>query len=144
MQVRLLRPSDAEVANELLRQLGYDMPLKELASRIARVLDAKTHFAAVADQGRSVVGLVHAYERPALEKSCQAVVQSLIVDRHFRGGGAGRLLMASVETWARSQGLTHVVLHTRVERDDARAFYEYLGYHKAATSHLMSKALEGP
>jgi ribosomal protein S18 acetylase RimI-like enzyme len=52
--------------------------------------------------------------------------------------------MASVETWARSQGLTHVVLHTRVERDDARAFYEYLGYHKAATSHLMSKALEGP
>jgi hypothetical protein len=40
--------------------------------------------------------------------------------------------------------LTCLVLHTRDDREDARAFYEHLGYQKAATSHLMSKALDRP
>jgi GNAT superfamily N-acetyltransferase len=141
IRVRSLHPSDVEVTNDLLRQLGYDMPIKELAARIARVLDAEAHFAAVAEQAANVVGLIHVYERPALEKPCQAVVQSLIVDRDLRGTGVGTLLIASAETWAQRKGLTHVVLHTRVERDDARAFYEHLGYHTDATSHLMIKAL---
>lgn len=142
MHVRPLRPSDLEFATDLLRQLGYVVPADVLAARIARVLAAATHYAAVAEQEGKVVGLVHAYERPALEKPCEAVVQSLVVDRHVRKAGTGRLLMAAVEGWALTRGLTHIVLHTRVDRDDARAFYEHLGYRWAATSHLMSKPLD--
>jgi ribosomal protein S18 acetylase RimI-like enzyme len=50
--------------------------------------------------------------------------------------------MDAAESWALARGLTHIVLHTRIDRDDARAFYEHLGYRRAATSHLMSKSLD--
>jgi len=41
--------------------------------------------------------------------------------------------MGAAEAWAQERGLNYVVLHTRVDRDDARAFYERIGYTRAAT-----------
>jgi GNAT superfamily N-acetyltransferase len=141
MLVRLLRWSDLQDVSDLLRQLGYDISSAELASRLDRVLATEAHYAAVAEDGGKTVGLIHAYERPALEKACEAVVQSLVVDRQARKSGVGTLLMAGAETWARKRGVEHVVLHTRVDRDDARAFYEHIGYNETATSYLMSKSI---
>ena len=141
LKVRLLRTDDVPIATELLRQLGYVVSPDELANRVEQVLATGTHFAAVAQDGGRVFGLVHAYQRPALEKPCEAVVQSLVVETGARNAGAGKLLMAAAETWACARGFTNVVLHTRIDRDDARAFYEHIGYRKTATSHLMSKTL---
>ena len=87
--------------------------------------------------------MIHAYERPALEKPCEAVVQSLVVHSCARKKGVGRVLMIAAEAWACARGIWYVVLHTRIDRDDARAFYERIGYTRVATSHLMSKRLEG-
>jgi ribosomal protein S18 acetylase RimI-like enzyme len=70
------------------------------------------------------------------------VVQSLVVDNSARISGAGKLLMINVEDWARRKGIKRFVLHTRVDRDDARAFYERIGYRKAATAHLMTKSID--
>jgi GNAT superfamily N-acetyltransferase len=141
MHVRGLRPSDVEIATELLCQLGYHMSASELAARIAQVSTTDGHYAAVVDDGQKICGLMHVYERPALEKPCEAVVQSLVVEERARKTGAGRLLMGAAEAWARERGLNRVVLHTRIDRDDARAFYERIGYARAATAHLMSKQL---
>jgi ribosomal protein S18 acetylase RimI-like enzyme len=142
MPVRALRPSDLPVANELLRQLGYDIEGAELASRIERVLANAAHFAAVAEHKNAVCGLVHAYERPALEKAHEVVVQSLVVDQRARKEGVGKLLMDAAEMWASTKGARKVVLHTRVDRDDARSFYERLGYRRNSTSHLMTKSID--
>lgn len=141
MQVRPLRASDLDRTTELLRQLGYQMSPSEVASRIANVIASDAHYAAVAVAGEKLLGLVHVFERPALEKPCQAVVQSLVTDEDARRTGVGRELMIAVEAWARRRGLEHIVLHTRIDRDNARAFYERLGYQRAATAHLMSKSL---
>jgi GNAT superfamily N-acetyltransferase len=108
MPVRALRPSDLPVAIELLRQLGYDIEGAELASRIERVLANATHFAAVAEHGNAVCGLVHAYERPALEKAHEVVVQSLVVDQRARKEGVGKLLMDAAEMWASTKGVRKV------------------------------------
>jgi ribosomal protein S18 acetylase RimI-like enzyme len=142
MQVRLLHESDLQVAKELMHQLGYDISISKLAARIDRVQATRTHYAAVADDGGKVLGLVHAYERPALEKPLEAIVQSLVVDVSARKLETGKLLMTAAEAWARARGLTHIALHTRIDRADARAFYERIGYRKAATAHLMGKWLE--
>jgi ribosomal protein S18 acetylase RimI-like enzyme len=139
MHVRGLRPSDVDIATELLRQLGYPVPAKELAGRIAQVSTAEGHYAAVVDDGQKICGLVHVYERPSLEKPRAAVVQSLVVEERARKTGAGRLLMGAAEAWAQDRGLAYIVLHTRTDREDARAFYERIGYTRAATAHLMSK-----
>ena len=141
MQVRRLTLADLEIAKELLQELGYAMPLGELARRITCVLATENHFAAVADDGGRVCGLIHAYERAALEKPCEAVVQALIVNHRARKTGVGRSLLLAAEAWAHAKGLNRVVLQSRVDRDDARAFYEQLGYERAATAHLMIKRL---
>jgi len=143
MPVRSLQLSDLPIASDLLRQLGYEIAPLELASRIKRVLANPTHFAAVADERGSAIGLVHAYERPALEKAYEVVVQSLVVDQKARQAGIGKQLMSAAEAWAKSRGVRQVVLQTRVDRDDARSFYEHVGYRLAATSHLMVKTLDG-
>jgi hypothetical protein len=91
MQIRLLHRSDLQIANDLLHQLGYDISSAELADWIDRVLATRTHYAAVADDGRKVVGLIHAYERPTLEKPHEVIVQSLVVDVSAPKLGTGRL-----------------------------------------------------
>jgi ribosomal protein S18 acetylase RimI-like enzyme len=142
MTIRELRRTDVQAVQGLLRQLGYDVPLTDLMERIERVLGANQHYAAVAEASARMLGLVHVFERPALERPSAAVVQSLIVDAGSRHAGVGRALMAAAEQWARARQLKHVVLHTRIDRDDARAFYMRLGYDIAATSHLMLKEPE--
>jgi GNAT superfamily N-acetyltransferase len=143
MHVRLLRRSDHPITTQLVRQLGYHVQPSEMAERIDLILVDKAHYAAVADDGDTVLGLVHAYQRPALEKAFEVVVQSLVVDRRVRKSGIGKLPMAAAESWARSKGAKHVVLHTRVDREDAHAFYEHIGYTNTTTSHLMTKSVVG-
>lgn len=141
MHIRSLEPSDLVTVASLLQQLGYNVGISELAGRIDRVTTNPAHFSAVAEEAGAVRGLIHAYERPAIEKAYDVVVQSLVVDQGARNGGLGKSLMEAAEAWARTKGAERVVLHTRVHRDDARAFYERIGYCLNATSHLMTKAI---
>jgi len=136
-RIRKLQRSDIGVARELLKQLGYDIETAELTWRVERVLAAADHYAAVAEQAGRVVGLLHVFERPALEKPCEAVVQALVVDEIARGRGVGNALMRAAEEWAKARGLASVALTTR----NAQAFYARLGYAKVATSDLMRKAV---
>ena len=137
MLIRPFRRADIPVARELLKQLGYEIAIAALDGRIERVLAAADHHVAVAEEGGRVVGLLHVFERPALEKPCEAVVQALVVDAKVRGRGIGKALMESAEAWARARGLASVALSTR----HAKIFYTRLGYGKVATSDLMRKAL---
>jgi ribosomal protein S18 acetylase RimI-like enzyme len=105
------------------------------------VLANPTHFAAVAEERGRIYGLVHAYERPALEKACEVVLQSLVVDQRARKRGIGKGLMTAAEAWAKSRGIEQVVLHTRIDRDDARSFYEHIGYNLTATSRCARFAV---
>lgn len=141
MIVRDLLPADLPVAAVLLDQLGYAMDEGEVRKRFERVLRAPDHRARVAEMDGPVVGLLHVFERPALEKPCEAVVQAIVVDARTRGAGVGAALMADAEAWARARGLTSVTLYTNIGREPAHAFYEGLGYSKTGTSHLMRRGL---
>jgi GNAT superfamily N-acetyltransferase len=141
MLIRSITRSDLPAARVLLRQLGYDIALAELAARLDRVGAAVDHCVAVAELDGQIAGLLHVFERPALEKPCEAIVQALVVEVACRGKGVGRALMRHAETWARTRGLASIALHTRIDRDDACAFYARIGYDAAATSHRMRKQL---
>jgi GNAT superfamily N-acetyltransferase len=141
MRIRPLDAGDGPAAARLLRQLGYATDEAEIAERIARLGAAPHHRALVAELDGRIVGLLHVFERPALEKPSEAVVQALVVDEASRGTGVGRALMHQAEQWAQARGLVSIALHTRIDRDDARSFYASLGYETAATAHLVRKAL---
>lgn len=141
MLIRDLHESDLAAVRALLRQLGYAVGPSDLRRRIGDVVSAADHHAVVATSNDEVVGLLHVYERAALEKPREAVVQALVVQQNRRGKGFGKGLMRSAEAWARNRGLDSIVLHSRIDRAEAHAFYARLGYETAATSNLLHKKL---
>ena len=130
---------DLPAVRRLVGQLGYAPAEPEFCERFARVRAAAGHRVIVAEQDGAVVGVVHVFERPALDKGCEAVVQALVVADAFRGRGIGEALMREAETWAAGRGLSATALYTRADRDRAHAFYERIGYRLKATSHLMAR-----
>ena len=134
---------DLPALASLLDQLGYAVDSPELTKRLDAVVGAADHCVFVAEADGHAVGLLHAFARPSLEKGMEAVVQSLVVDRAARGQGVGQALMQAAEQWATSRGLGSVALYTRTDREQARAFYERIGYRLRATSHLMVRDVTG-
>ena len=139
MIIRDIRSGDIPTVRLLIGQLADAPDEAEFRSRFERVSVASRHRIIVAEVDRQVVGVLHVFEQPALEKPCEAVVQVLVVDRDRRGAGIGEALMREAEAWAVRRNLASTALYTRIDRDKARAFYERIGYRLKATSHLMSR-----
>jgi ribosomal protein S18 acetylase RimI-like enzyme len=141
MIVRDARPADVSAVHRLIGQLA-DAP-DEVAFRIRfeRVLATDDHRIIVAEVEGKVVGVLHMFERPALEKPCEAVVQALVVDSEARSSGVGEALMHEAEAWAQSRKLPSVSLYSRDDRKRAHAFYERIGYRIKATSVRMDRGL---
>jgi GNAT superfamily N-acetyltransferase len=141
MNVRPIADADIPVATVLLGQLGYEMPQEEMARRLAIVLRDSGHRVWVCEAGGRVVGILHAFFRPALDKVPEVVVQALVVEAAQRSTGIGERLMAEAEAFARSFPSASVALYSGAQRTDAHRFYERLGYARTGTSALMRKKL---
>lgn len=140
--LRAMDAADLGVVRGLMTQLGYDISANDLAARFDAVTGNPDHAVLVAERGGLLVGLVHVFARPALEKPVEAIIQSLVVDTRARGTGIGSTLMDRAESWARARGLASVALHTTLTRADARAFYARLGYADVAQAALLRKPLD--
>jgi len=141
MFVRGIDSADVAAAAGLLAQLGYPMSAAEVARRLGLVGAADGHRVWVAEDGGQVVGLLHAFFRPALEKPPEVVVQALVVDANRRSQGIGEQLMQVAEAWAREVGSATVSLYSGVQRADTHRFYERLGYARIGPSLQMRKVL---
>ena len=87
----------------------------------------------VADVGGSVVGYarvklgrppVDAMHRPRVF----AYIEEVVVSSHHRRLGVGKALMQRVEGWARDRKVDQIELIVWEFNDEARKFYESLGY----------------
>jgi GNAT superfamily N-acetyltransferase len=141
MVVRPIAGTDIPAATGLLEQLGYPMAETEAARRLDIVQRADGHRVWIAENGRQVLGLLHAFFRPALDKPPEVVVQALVVDGAQRSKGVGEALMKVAEQWARENGSATVSLYSGARRADAHRFYERLGYARTGASNLMRKTL---
>ena len=93
MAVRTIAESDIAAAAALIGQLGYEMPQRELARRLTAVLAQADHQVWVYDNGDRVIGLLHAFFRPALDKPPEVMVQALVIEAEQRSKGVGEALM---------------------------------------------------
>ena len=141
MIVRDARPADVSAVHRLIGQLADAPDEATFRARFERVLATDDHRIVVADVEGKVVGVLHMFERPALEKPCEAVVQALVVDSEARSSGVGEALLREAEAWARSRKLPAVSLYSRNDRKRANAFYERIGYRIRATSVRMDRGL---
>ena len=141
MIVRDAQPADVSAAHRLIGQLADAPDEAAFRARFERVLATDDHRIIVAEAKGKVVGVLHMFERPALEKPCEAVVQALVVDSEARNGGVGEALMREAEAWAQSRKLPSVSLYSRDDRKRAHAFYERIGYRIKSTSVRMDRGL---
>ena len=142
--VRTVEARDVVAVRQLLDQLGYSLEPEAVLRRLDAISKAHRHGLFIAEMDEQPVALLHLFERPALEKPPEAVVQALVVERTRRAGGIGRQMMMFAKHWARERGLPSVCLASRIDRCASHAFYTTLGYERVATSHMFRKELAAP
>ena len=141
LSIRSATANDLPAIIHLLSQLGYELDQVEAKQRFASVIAAASHAILAPELHGKVVALLHLYERPALEKPPEIVVQALVVDMAVRQAGIGEAMMARAEAWAADRGYPSVTLGSEVSRLGSHAFYQSLGYAASATSRLFRKSL---
>jgi len=144
--VRTARSEDDAAIARLCVQLGYACTAEEAAPRLEHLLDRYDHAVFVAEvAGRGVIGWVHVYLSPLLERELQSEIGGLVTDEAHRGLGAGRLLMERAEEWTKQSGGRAVCLRSNVVREGAHEFYRRLGYTSVKTSYTFRKPVDtGP
>jgi GNAT superfamily N-acetyltransferase len=146
LTIRVARSEDHPLIAELCLQLGYACTAEEARPRLEHLLARPDHAVFVAEiHGRGVIGWVHVYLSPLLERELQSEIGGLVTDAAHRGLGAGRLLMQRAEEWTKQNGGRAVCLRSNVVREGAHEFYRHLGYTSVKTSYTFRKLVDtGP
>jgi len=141
LKIRRARATDAARIAELSGQLGYPARVAQVRQRLRGIKPASEHAVFVAELDRKVVGWVHVSKQPLLEVEIRAEVNGLVVDEQARSQGAGTILLAQAEKWARQHGCKGMSVRSNVIRERAHKFYERNGYEHFKTQKSFRKPL---
>lgn len=99
----------------------------------------------VAEVDGALGGMIHAFVRdtpdiPVLVPRRFVMIDNMVVREDWRGRGLGRALITTVHQWAIEKGATSVELNVYDFNQQARDFYESMGYE--VVRHSMSRPLE--
>ncbi|MGC3961239.1 MAG: GNAT family N-acetyltransferase [Verrucomicrobiota bacterium] len=141
-QIRPCRLEDFNSVVDLLRQLWPDrhLEVESLRTVFARgvAAESQAYFCVVA--GGRVVGFGSLTLKNNLwQEGYLAHVDELVVDREFRGKGAGTQLLGHLVAFAQQKGCRRVELDSAFHRKDAHEFYWRHGFEDRAL--LFSKVL---
>ena len=143
LTIRVARSDDHVAIAELCDQLGYACTAEQVRPRLEQLLARPDHAVLVAElAGQGVIGWVHVYLSPLLERELQSEIGGLVTDEAHRGLGAGRLLMEQAEEWTKQNGGRAVCLRSNVVREGAHEFYRRLGYASVKTSYTFRKPVD--
>jgi len=140
--MRTAIPDDAESIARLSGELGYPTTAADARRRLFDIKTAETHAVMVAeDAPGSVVGWIHVFRSPRLGGEPFAELGGLVVTESLRGHGIGSRLVAETERWAADRGIATLRIRTRTTRNDARLFYEDLGFVLTKTQVVFERQL---
>jgi len=97
-------------------------------------------FVALSRDGE-LIGWIHVSTTPLMEVERRAEVNGLVVDEAARSGGAGGLLLAAGEKWARGKKCKSMSVRSNVLRERAHGFYLRNGYEHYKTQKAFRKGL---
>ncbi len=123
MEIREYRAADEAALIELWVACGLTRPWNDPARDIARKLADSPELLLVGEEEEAIVGSVMAgYD------GHRGWINYLAVHPARQGGGLGRALMDAAEERLRALGCAKINLQVRESNEDARAFYEAIGY----------------
>jgi GNAT superfamily N-acetyltransferase len=139
MRTRTATIEDTPALQVLIGQLGYPPDREVLQRRLASYLAADDLTVLVAEEAGNVIGVASGGAQRILAYDGSFELGILVVDESARGRGAGKLLLAAFEDWARGKGAKSIRLGSRDWRVDAHRFYEREGYHLDKIHHILRK-----
>jgi len=140
--IRRARSTDAGRIAELSGQLGYPTTEKQMKARLNESLKDKDGACFVAElREGGLVGWIHVSTTPLLEVERRAEVNGLVVDETARSRGAGAVLLAAAEKWARRKRCKSMSVRSNVLRERAHGFYLRNGYEHYKTQKAFRKGL---
>jgi GNAT superfamily N-acetyltransferase len=140
--VRRARSTDAARIAELSGQLGYPTTEKQMKVRLRYVIKDREAACFVAEsRDGGLAGWIHVSTTPLLEVERRAEVNGLVVDENARSGGAGAMLLAAAEKWARGKRCNSMSVRSNVLRERAHGFYLRNGYEHYKTQKAFRKGL---
>lgn len=144
MNMREAMPEDARYLVELLAQMGYTWSVPAMCARIESFKKNRDHIMVIEEKNQVVAVIAFGYfEQLRVPGSC-CHVDTLVVDKAYRGQGLGKQLIAFAEEHARAAGAEAVELISANHRkkDGTHDFYHALDYKNHQTLDLAYFAKE--
>lgn len=129
--IRNAKKEDAKAIKEICEAaLGHKADMNLIRQRIDELSFNSFYYIVVyEDESDNMVkGFIQGEKYNLLYGENGWNIIALAVMPEAQGNGIGKHLLLSLEHHAQQNGDTFVRLNSRIERTDAHAFYEYLGY----------------
>ena len=115
----------------IMDDLGYPTTIQDLTVRFDAIWRHPDYAIFLAVSGFEVCGLIGLINELAFEHNETYVrIGALVVSRHYRNQGIGRILIQEAERWASTRRAHYLLVNSgiRPERDVAHRFYVALGF----------------
>ena len=126
--VRQAVPFNGTATTEIYTtSLGYECSKELVRTRLSQ-LDHDRETVCIAELDGRAVGFVHAELYKVLYFDTLVNILGIAVANDLKHNGIGRMLMSSVEQWARDKGAVGIRLNSGGTRTVAHDFYRALGF----------------
>jgi len=126
----------------LCKELGYPSDKARVKCRLEKILRSEKNMVQVAVEKTTVIGWIHVFTSLRLESDPFAEIGGLVVSSEHRNKGIGRMLVNAADKWAIEKGFSKIRVRSRIERTDARRFYEKEGYVVKKSQNVFEKELD--
>ena len=126
----------------LCAELGYPATEEQLDNRLKKLFKSDSDIIYVAVLNTELLGWIHLFGTLRLESDPFAEIGGLVVSSEHRSKGIGAMLVLTAEKWAIENGFSKIRVRSRIERTDARRFYERGGYTVKKSQNVFEKSLE--
>lgn len=131
MMIRNMIIEDMPELSLLYKQFwGEESDLKNMKELFKILSGRDSHIMLSAIDDNKLVGSVTGIICDDLYGRCKPfiVLENMIVDISYRNKGIGKALIKDLERIALERQCTQIILVTEANRNDARSFYEHIGY----------------
>ena len=129
LEIREAVAEDADSIALLAGQLGYPSSPLQVAERLARIGESEDHRVLIACRpDGTLAGWLHMLLALRVESDPFAEITGLVVCAGHRRRGVGRRLLSAARDWAEEQGAAVLRVRSSMLREDAREFYQRMGF----------------
>ena len=134
--IRTAAIEDAEELAMLSKELGYSITKQQTILNLNELAHGKDEvFVAVHNQ--KVIGWMGVAYKVSLESPPLCEVHGLVVNKHFRGKGIGKMLIEKAKQWSINKGTQKLRLRCNIKRIEALSFYQNIGFDEVKQQKVL-------